>query len=36
MNDKSKKIADLLIEENIKFVITSHPAFFYSKRIKVF
>ena len=36
MEDKSKKLVDLLIKENIKFSITSHPAFFTVKESKSF
>ena len=36
MNDKSKKLVDLFIKENIKFKITSHPAFFTVKESKSF
>ena len=36
MEDRSKKLVNLLIKENIKFSITSHPAFFTVKESKSF
>ena len=36
MEDKSKKLEDLLIKENIKYSITSHPAFFTVTESKSF
>ena len=36
MEDKSKKLVDLLIKGNIKFSITSHPAFFTVKESESF